>query len=74
KLPPVGNSLNSQNNKKAVSNKFSVERGRKEFILKTSLVYVMQIFIVWEVYAIVILVEKLRDWLKASFWFSWLCG
>nr|CAH8854355.1 unnamed protein product [Trichobilharzia regenti] len=66
KLPPVENSLNSQNSKKTVSNKLSTERGRKEFILK--------FLILWAISAIVILLENLKDWLKASSWFSWLCG
>nr|CAH8820754.1 unnamed protein product [Trichobilharzia regenti] len=66
--------MNSQRNTESVSNQFSVESRSREFIWKTLIVASLQIAVVWEICAFVLLTETLRHWMSNTLWFIWSCG
>ncbi|CAH8834704.1 unnamed protein product, partial [Trichobilharzia szidati] len=58
----------------SVSNQFSVGRRSRDFLWKTFIIVAIQITIVWEICALVLLVKQLHEWMLESSWFSWMCG
>nr|CAH8820222.1 unnamed protein product [Trichobilharzia regenti] len=73
-LSSTQESVNSRSNTEPVSNQSSVERRTWEFIWKTFIIVSVQITIVWEICALVLLVSQIYEWMKENTWFSWTCG
>nr|CAH8833355.1 unnamed protein product [Trichobilharzia regenti]CAH8833358.1 unnamed protein product [Trichobilharzia regenti] len=73
-LSSTQESVNSRSNIEPVSNQSSVERRTWEFIWKTFIIVSVQITIVWEICALVLLVSQIYEWMKENTWFSWTCG